>query len=96
MSGPEKRNLKGKSDVHKISTAEEIQKRLPDSKVVKAFSTISLANFKQPAFNGIEVDSFIAGDDQGAIKIVDQLVRTAGFNPDILEGLSSSRKMEEI
>jgi 8-hydroxy-5-deazaflavin:NADPH oxidoreductase len=45
MSSAEKKNLKPGSDVHKMSTAEEIQKRLPGSKVVKAFSTISLANF---------------------------------------------------
>ena len=96
MSNPDKKNLKRGLDVHKISTAEELQKLLPDSKVVKAFSTISLANFKQPAFNGQEVDSFIAGDDEKAVKIVDQLVRTAGFNPVILEGLSASRKLEEI
>jgi len=31
-----------------------------------------------------------------AIKTVGQLVKTAGFNPVILEGLSSSRKMEEF
>lgn len=96
MSGPEKKNLKRGSDVHKMSTAEELQKRLPDSKVVKAFSTISLANFKQPVFNGVAVDSFIAGNDEGAVKIVDQLVRTAGFNPVVLHGLSASRKLEEI
>lgn len=94
MSNPEKRDLKGRMDAQQ-STAMELQKLLPESKVVKAFSTISLANFKQPAFNGEQVDSFIAGDDESAIKTVDQLVRAAGFNPVILEGLSSSRKMEE-
>jgi predicted dinucleotide-binding enzyme len=96
MSNPGKKDSGRGSDVHKISAAEELQKLLPDSKVVKAFSTISLANFKQPAFNGQQIDSFIAGDDDTAVEIVDQLVRTAGFNPVILDGLSASRKLEEI
>jgi predicted dinucleotide-binding enzyme len=64
-----------------ISNPDALQKLLPDSKVVEAFSTISLADFRQPVFNGKQVDSFIAGNDESAIKIVDQLVRTAGFNP---------------
>lgn len=92
---PKKQEIK-KSDAHKISTAETLQKLLPNSKVVTAFSTNSVANFKQPACDGRQVDSFIAGDDATAVRIVDRLVRTVGFNPVILNGLSDSSKLEAL
>ncbi len=75
-----KEPAKGKI-VISMANPEEFQKLLPDSKVVEAFSSISIADFGQPVFNGEQVNSFIAGNDESAVKIVDQLVRTAGFNP---------------
>lgn len=70
ISNPDKKNSKGDSGGHKISSAEDLQKLLPGSKVVKAFSTLSLADFKQPAFNGQQVDFFIAGNDETAVKLL--------------------------
>ena len=63
------------------SSVEELQKLLPNSKVVKAINNRLLANFSTPLIDGKKVDVFIAGDDQEALKTVSELVSTAGFNP---------------
>lgn len=78
------------------SAAEELQKVLPSSKVVKAFNTTYAANFSQPVINGQQVDAFIAGDDEEAVNAVKDLVSTAGFNPIVAGNLSASRTLEAM
>lgn len=78
------------------SAAEELQKLLPSSKVVKAFNTTYAADFSQPVINGQQVDAFIAGDDEEAVETVKGLVATAGFNPIDAGGLSASRTLEAM
>lgn len=63
------------------SAAEELQKLLPNSKVVKAFTTTLEADFSAPVIDGKRVDAFIAGNDEEALKTASELVSTAGFNP---------------
>ena len=78
------------------SAAEELQKLLPHSKVVKAFNSVFAADFKTPSIGGKTVDSFVAGDDAQAVAIVATLVRDAGFNALIAGGLSVSRTLESM
>lgn len=78
------------------SAAEELQKLLPNSKVVKAFNTTFAADFSTPVIDGKQVDSFIAGNEQEALQIVAELVSTAGFNPIIAGDLSVSRTLENM
>jgi 8-hydroxy-5-deazaflavin:NADPH oxidoreductase len=78
------------------SAAEELQKLLPNSKVVKAFNTTFAADFNTPVIDGKKVDAFIAGDDDEAVKIVSELVSTAGFNPIIAGDLSVSGTLERM
>jgi NADPH-dependent F420 reductase len=78
------------------SAAEELQKLLPNSKVVKAFNTTFAADFNTPVIDGKKVDAFIAGDDDEAVKIVSELVSTAGFNPIIAGDLSASGTLERM
>lgn len=59
------------------SSADELQQWLPYSKVVKAFHTIDVADFRQPE----QTDAFITGDDEEALQIVAELIETIGFNP---------------
>src|SRR5206468_11863217 len=70
------------------SAAEELQKLLPNSKVVKAFNTTFAADFTTPVIDGKQVDAFIAGNDEEALKTVSELVSTAGFNPIVAGDLS--------
>jgi 8-hydroxy-5-deazaflavin:NADPH oxidoreductase len=78
------------------SAAEELQKLLPNSKVVKAFNTTFAADFNTPVIDGKKVDAFIAGDDDEAVKTVSELVSTAGFNPIIAGDLSVSGTLEKM
>ena len=78
------------------SAAEELQKLLPNSKVVKAFNTTFAADFAQPVIDGKQVDSFIAGNDSDALETVKELVQTAGFNPVVAGDLSVSRILENM
>ena len=78
------------------SAAEELQKLLPNSKVVKAFNTTFAADFAQPVIDGKQVDAFIAGNDSDALETVKELVQTAGFNPIVAGDLSVSRVLENM
>lgn len=78
------------------SAAEELQKILPDSKVIKAFNTTYAANFAQPVIDGKQTDAFIAGDHATALTVVEELVRSAGFNPIVAGGLKVSRTLENM
>ncbi|WP_138485513.1 NADPH-dependent F420 reductase [Dyadobacter bucti] len=78
------------------SAAEELQKLLPNSKVVKAFNTVFAADFAQPVIAEKQADAFIAGDDQDALQTASELVVTVGFNPIIAGGLHVSRTLENM
>jgi 8-hydroxy-5-deazaflavin:NADPH oxidoreductase len=78
------------------SAAEELQKLLPHSKVIKAFNTTFAANFSTPLINGQRADAFIAGNNEEALQTVSELVSTAGFNPIISGNLSHSRSLESM
>lgn len=78
------------------SSAEELQKLLPNSKVVKAFNTTFAANFSTPVIDGKQTDAFIAGNDEEALHTVSELVGTAGFNPIIAGDLSVSGTLENM
>lgn len=78
------------------SAAEELQKLLPNSKVIKAFNTTFAADFSSPVIDGKQTDAFIAGNDEDALKTVTELVSTAGFNPVVAGDLSVSRTLENM
>ncbi|HYK77574.1 MAG TPA: NAD(P)-binding domain-containing protein [Daejeonella sp.] len=78
------------------SAAEELQKLLPEAKVVKAFNTTFAADFAQPVIADKQVDSFIAGNDEEAVKTVAELVSNIGFNPIIAGDLTVSRTLENM
>lgn len=75
-----------------ISAAEELQKQLPNAKVIKAFNTVFANDFCQQGVQ--EPDCFIAGNDEDALELVYGLVKTAGFHPVITGDLSMSRTLE--
>jgi 8-hydroxy-5-deazaflavin:NADPH oxidoreductase len=78
------------------SAAEELQKLLPNSKVVKAFNTTFAGDFSTPVIDGKQVDAFIAGNDEEALQTVSELVATAGFNPIVAGDISVSRTLENM
>jgi len=78
------------------SAAEELQKLLPNSKVIKAFNTTFAADFATPVIDGKQADAFIAGNDAEALEIVSELVSTAGFNPIVAGDLAVSGTLERM
>jgi hypothetical protein len=73
------------------SAAEEFQRRLPDSNVVKAFNTIFATNQASPT---LEIDGYVAGDNSKAKQQVISLVQSMGFAPVDVGALSASRHLE--
>jgi NADPH-dependent F420 reductase len=94
ISNPLKDDCDGLLTQPGISAAEELQKQLPNAKVFKAFNTVFASDFDQPVIQEQRLDCFIAGDDEDALKVVCDLVKTAGFNPVIAGDLSVSGTLE--
>ncbi|MGH2380545.1 MAG: NADPH-dependent F420 reductase [Candidatus Limnocylindria bacterium] len=76
------------------SAAEELQQRLPDAHVVKAFNTIFATNQSDPSGTDAPIDGFVAGDDPGAKQTVISLVESIGMQPLDVGPLSSARYLE--
>ena len=73
------------------SAAEELQLRLPDASVVKAFNTIFASNQAAPTR---EVDGYVAADDGDAKQQVISLIDSMGFTPLDVGPLSAARHLE--
>jgi NADPH-dependent F420 reductase len=80
------------------SAAEEIQKSVPEAKVVKAFNTIFAAVFesRNPEINGKKVAVFYASDDETAKSKVAGLITKMGFDAVDTGPLKSARTLEPL
>jgi hypothetical protein len=67
----------------------------PDVRLVRAFNAINFRDLKNDAHRAGEAVAIpIAADDAQATRIVERLVRSAGFDPVVVGGLSSARKFD--
>ena len=96
IANPLNKTYDGLVTAANTSAAEELQKLLPNSKVIKAFNTTFAADFSTPVIDGKQADAFIAGNDEEALETVSEIVSTAGFNPIVAGGLSVSRTLENM
>ncbi len=78
------------------SAAEELQKKLPRARVIKAFNTVFAQNQSSGRLGGEQLTAFIAGDDAGAKQIAMQLARDIGFDPVDVGPLKSARYLEPM
>jgi hypothetical protein len=85
-----------KTGTDDISAAEELQKSLPYSKVIKTFNAMMASDFISSAIDGPALDIFIAGNNSDAIATVEGLVKSVGFHPVVVGDLSVSRKLERM
>ena len=76
------------------SIAEELQAKVPNAKVVKAFNTLFASRQADPTVSGIPADAFVAGDDANAKQAVLEVVESAGFRPVDAGSLVSARTLE--
>jgi 8-hydroxy-5-deazaflavin:NADPH oxidoreductase len=79
------------------SLGERIQRAIPEAKVVKAFNTIGNAYFDDPSFAEGKPTMFIAGDDEGAKKTVNEVLESFGWPPAVdIGGIEGSRELEAM
>jgi 8-hydroxy-5-deazaflavin:NADPH oxidoreductase len=96
IANPLNETYTGLTTTGDTSAAEELQKLLPHSKIIKAFNTTFAADFSSPVINSQQIDSFLAGNNEDALKTVSEMVATAGFNPIISGDLKASRMLESM
>ena len=78
------------------SAAEELQKKAPQAKVVKAFNTVFAQHMDRGRLDGEELTAFCAGDDAGAKQIVLELARAIGFDAVDAGPLVNARWLETL
>ena len=78
------------------SAAEELQKKLPKARVVKAFNTVFAPNQSTGRIGHEQLTLFVAGDDAEAKQTVMQLGRDIGFDPVDAGPLKSARYLEPM
>jgi predicted dinucleotide-binding enzyme len=76
------------------SIAEELQDRLPESRVVKAFNTLFASRQAEPVVAGVSADGFVAADDATAKKTVLETLDGLGFRPVDAGPLAAARTLE--
>ena len=78
------------------SGAEELQRKLPESKVVKAFNTTFASHMSNGHIGDEQLAGLVAGDDANAKGQVLGLVEQLGFDPVDAGPLASARLLEPL
>jgi 8-hydroxy-5-deazaflavin:NADPH oxidoreductase len=78
------------------SLGEQIQRSIPNARVVKAFNTVGNPLFFKPELPGGPPDMFIGGNDADAKKVVSQVCDAFGWGVIDLGGIEASRYLEPM
>jgi NADPH-dependent F420 reductase len=78
------------------SNAEELATLLPGTSIVKAFNTVFASNQSDPTTEGVQLDGFVAANDEAAKARVLDLVASIGLNPVDVGPLSRARQLEGL
>jgi 8-hydroxy-5-deazaflavin:NADPH oxidoreductase len=78
------------------SGAEELQKKVPKARVVKAFNTVFAQHMDNGRLNNEPLTAFAAGDDAGAKADVLELERAIGFDAVDAGPLRNARLLEPL
>ena len=78
------------------SGAEELQKKLPKARVVKAFNTIFAQHMETGRLGDRALTAFVASDDEEAKKLVLELARGIGFDAMDSGPLKNARLLEPL
>ena len=78
------------------SGAEELQKKMPDARVVKAFNTVFAQHMDKGTVLGQQLTLFAASDDQQARSTVLELGQAIGFDAVDAGPLTSARQLEAL
>lgn len=78
------------------SGGEQVQRWLPDARVVKAFNIVGNALMVDPKLPGGPPTMFIGGNDEGAKKTVTEILDDFGWETIDLGGIEASRVLEPM
>ena len=81
---------------HTTSGAEELQKKLPNTKVVKGFNTVFSSAMETGQNTGTQLTAFIAGDDAEAKNTVIELAKGNGLDAVDAGPLANARLLEPM
>ena len=81
---------------HTTSGAEELQKKLPRARVVKAFNTVFAQHMDTGRIGDQRLSAFVAGDDAQAKATVLALAEDIGFDPVDAGPLRNARLLEPM
>jgi predicted dinucleotide-binding enzyme len=81
---------------HTDSGGEQVQRWLPQSKVVKAFNTVGHPLMFRPQFPGGPPDMFICGNDPAAKQVVTEILKGFGWPAIDIGGIEGSRLLEPM
>jgi len=86
-------------DLGGSTSSEEVAKRLPGARLVKAFNTIHWEHLAQQGRADLPLERrraiFVAGDDPAAKKLVSDLIEEIGFAPVDTGGLREGGRSQE-
>ncbi len=78
------------------SAGEQVQRWLPQSRVVKTWNTVNNQHMIDPEIPGGPGDMFLCGNDDEAKQTVSDLLRECGWPPLDVGGIESSRMLESL
>lgn len=81
---------------HTDSLGEQIQRAIPDARVVKAFNTVGNPHMFKPDFPGGPPDMFLCGNDEEAKRLVAQVCQAFGWGVIDIGGIEGSRYLEPM
>ena len=81
---------------HTDSGGEQVQRWLPEARVVKAFNTVGNAHMVKPQFPGGPPDMFICGNDAAAKADVTNILTAFGWNTIDIGGIEGARLLEPM
>ena len=81
---------------HTDSGGEQVQRWLPESKVVKCFNIVGNAHMVDPRFPGGPPDMFICGNDASAKATVTRILEAFGWPAIDIGGIEGARDLEPL
>ena len=95
-TNPLTQDLSGLEIGHTTSAAEEIAKKTPGARVVKAFNMIGAENMANPHFGAEQATMLICGDDAAAKTVIARLTEELGFEAADAGPLRAARLLEPL
>jgi len=81
---------------HTDSGGEQVQRWLPNARVVKAYNTVGNAHMVNPVFEGGPPTMFLCGNDPEAKRVVEGVCRDFGWEPLDVGGIDAARLLEPM